>query len=238
MAIAFVQVANNLNTATGQTSLALTISTTKGNLLVALVREGLNSTDAFTVSDSGGNTWNQTSSGYATPTGSSGRTGMFYSKTTAANTSVTANFSTVGGVSNTTIIVIEFSGLVSNPADGSVNSTIVPGTTLTSGTLTTARPNDVLIYGVGVGGNQTTWTQGTGFTIPNNNNATGANGSNNRSAIQYKIVSALFNSTTSMTDNASFSMAGIFAGFSAFDLDEDYSIKQIIQPYDPVVTVF
>ena len=210
--ITFVQVANNLSTASGQTSISVNLATTAGHLLVAFVREGTNATDNFTISDSGGNTWAQTTSGYVSA-GSSHRAAMFYSFTTQADTSVTANFTTGGGVSPTTITVMEFSGPTAT--DGSANSFKYPASSLTSGTLTTTQSTDVLIYAVGSGGNQTLWTAGSGFAIPNNNVATGANGSNARSGMQYQIVAAPFNGTTSMSvGTGGGSMVGVFAGFS------------------------
>ncbi len=207
--IKFVQVANNLVT-TSQTSISVNIATTAGHLLVAFVREGSNNTDTFAISDTGGNAWTQTTSGYVSA-GSTHRAAMFYSFTTQADTSVTANF-TGGAVSPTTITVMEFSGATA--ADGSVNSSSSSASSLTSGTLTPTQSTDVLIYAVGAGGTQTSWTAGSNFAIPSNNVATGANGSNARSGMQYRILIAPFSGTTSMSDSTSgSSMVGVFGAF-------------------------
>jgi hypothetical protein len=209
--IAFVQVANNLSATAGQTSVSVNIATTAGHLLVAFVREGSNATDNFTISDSGANTWTQTTSGYVSA-GSSHRAAMFYSFTTHADASVTAHFTTVGGVSPTTITVMEFSGATA--ADGSVNTFSSSASTLASGTLTPTQSTDVLIYAVGAGGNQTSWTAGTGFAIPSNNVLPGANGSNARSGMEYRIITGPFSGTTSMSDSTSgSSMVGVFGAF-------------------------
>jgi hypothetical protein len=201
--IKFVQVANNLVT-TSQTSISVNIATTAGHLLVAFVREGSNATDNFTISDSGANTWTQTGSGYVSA-GSSHRAAMFYSFTTHADASVTAHFTTVGGVSPTTITVMEFSGATA--ADGSVNTFSPSASSLTSGTLTPTQSTDVLIYAVGAGTNQGSWTAGTGYAIP-------ANGSNARSGMQYRILTAPFSGTTSMSGTTTgSSMVGVFGAF-------------------------
>ena len=59
-------------------------------------------------------------------------------------------------------MVMEFSGVAASPADGSVNAVSIDNSQIsqTSGTLTTANANDVLVYGVGAGGNQTAKTAG------------------------------------------------------------------------------
>src|SRR5207249_2720196 len=96
---AFVQVRNNIDTSsTAFTSFSVNITTTAGNLLVAFVRESSNGTDNFTVTDSAGQTWTPTASGYKNESSTGPRTGMFYMANSAAVTSVTVNYSTPGGV--------------------------------------------------------------------------------------------------------------------------------------------
>src|SRR5258708_32026881 len=110
MALAFVQVQNNRNALTGQTSLTVSIPSSAGNLLIAYVRQSANNTDTMLVSDSAGNTWTQTASGYVSA--ASGRRGaMFFTPQNVGSvTSVTVTFSTSGGVANPSIVVIEISG--------------------------------------------------------------------------------------------------------------------------------
>ena len=82
------------------------------------------------------------------------------------------------------------------------------------GSLTTTNANDILVFATDTAGNETGWTAGAGYTIPNNNLAVGANGSNVRMAMQYKVVSSIQSSaTTSMTyPNAAWN-GNIFAAF-------------------------
>ena len=62
---AFVQVQNNIDVSGAAfTSFSVPITTNPGDLLVAFVRESSNGTDKFTVTDSAGQTWTQSASGY------------------------------------------------------------------------------------------------------------------------------------------------------------------------------
>src|SRR5207249_9037037 len=89
---------------------------------VAFVRESSNGTDNFTVTDSAGQTWTQTASGYKSESGTGPRIGMFYTANSTAVTSVTANFTTSGGVIKPGVMVMEISGAASSSVvDGSVN---------------------------------------------------------------------------------------------------------------------
>src|SRR5207245_9685409 len=135
---AFVQVQNNIDT-TGAafTTFSVPITTNPGDLLVAFVRESSNGTDNFTVTDSAGQIWIQTPSGYKNESNTGPRVGMFYMANSAAVSSVTVNYSTPGGVIKPGIMVMEISGAA--VADGSVNGgTAASTTTSTSGGLLTS----------------------------------------------------------------------------------------------------
>src|SRR5207248_1165616 len=137
---AFVQIQNNIDVSGAAfTSFSVNITTQAGNLLVAFCRESSNGTDNFTVTDSAGQTWTQTSSGYSNESGTGPRSGMFYVANPAAVTSVRVNYATAGGVIKPGIMVFEISGAASSlVADGSVNNgTAASTTTSTSGSLTT-----------------------------------------------------------------------------------------------------
>ncbi len=212
-----VQVQNNIDTTTtAYTSFSVPITTTAGDLLVAFARESSNGTDNFTITDSAGQTWTQTASGYKNESSSGPRIGMFYIADSAAVTRVTVNYTTSGGVIKPGIMVMEISGAATSAvADGSVNNgTASSTTTSTSGALTTTNASDILIFATDTSGNESGWTAGTGFTIPNNKVTTGASGSNVRMAMQYAITAgALTNTTTSMTyANANWN-GNIFAAF-------------------------
>src|SRR5205823_4192077 len=100
-------------------------------------------------------------------------------------------------------------------ADGSVNNgTAVSTTTSTSGSLTTSNGNDILIMATDTSGNETGWTAGAGYTIPNNSVTTGASGSNIRMAMQYQAVaSPQTNASATMTYANSNWNGNVFAAF-------------------------
>ena len=213
-----VQVQNNISTTgTAFTSFSVNIATQPGDLLVAFCRESSNGTDNFTVTDSAGQTWTQTSSGYRNESGSGPRSGMFYVANSAAVSRVTVNFSTAGGVVKPGIMVLEFSGAASSGvADGSVNNgTASSTTTSTSGRLTTTNANDILIFATDTSGNETSWAAGAGYTIPNNGMTVGASGSNLRMAMQYANVTSAQAYGSGMTYTPANWNGNIFAAFKA-----------------------
>ncbi|TAM82207.1 MAG: choice-of-anchor D domain-containing protein [Acidobacteria bacterium] len=214
---AFVQVQNNIDTSgTAFTSFSVNITTQSGDLLVAFCRESSNGTDNFTVTDSAGQVWALTSSGYVNESDTGPRTGMFYIANSAAVTSVTVRYSTAGGVIKPGIMVMELSGAsASGVADGSANhASLASATTATSGSLTTTNPSDVLIFAADASGNESSWIAGAGYVIPNNKVNIGANGSNIRMAMQYQAVTSIqTGTTTSMTYSSSNWNGSVLAGF-------------------------
>jgi methionine-rich copper-binding protein CopC len=213
-----VQVQNNVDPIATNfyTSFTLNISTTPGDLLVGFVRESSNGTDNFTITDSAGQTWTQTASGYSNETSTGPRSGMFYMANSAAVSSVTVNFTTSGGVIKPGIMVMEISGAaLTGVADGSVNNKSGASVTAsTSGPLSTTNASDILIFASEAAGNESGWTAGAGYAIPNNLLVTGASGSNIRMAMQFAVVSSTqAGVTTSMTyANANWN-SNIFAAF-------------------------
>ena len=204
--ISFIQ-AQNANQ-TGVSSLTVNIATAAGDAVICGVRDGDNSTDTWTMSDSAGQTdWQQVSSGYVSPN-TTNRADIRYITNSAALTWVRANFSSVITYP-ATMVCYEVNGITPVSAeDASVNS-IASGGGLVSGPLTTSNANDILVYMEGKGSNQTSWSAGSGYTIP-------ANASNPRMAIQFKIVSTVQSSTvTSITPSpdTNGSSAGVFAAF-------------------------
>src|SRR5437763_9002871 len=110
----------------------------------------------------------------------------------AAVTSVTVHYTTPGGVIKPSIMVMEISGAaLTGVEDASVNNK--------SGTLTTTNAGDILIFVTDTSGNETGWTAGAGYAIPNNLLKTGASGSNIRMAMQYKVVSTVQSNVTTST---------------------------------------
>ena len=194
----------------------MNITTQPGDLLLAFCREGSNATDYFTVTDSAGQKWTQTLSGYENESSTGPRSGMFYVANSAAVSSVTVNFTTAAGVTKPGIMVMEFSGAaLTGVADGSVkNKSGASVTAETSGPLTTSNANDILIFAGETSGNEASWTAGAGYTIPNNLLTTGASGSNVRMAMQFLIVtSTQSNRSTSMSYPTANWNGNIFAAF-------------------------
>src|SRR5437016_14554676 len=125
---------------------------------------------------------------------------MFFVANSVAVTSVTVHYTTSGGVIKPGIMVFEISGAASSSvADGSVNNGTASTTTSTSGSLTTTNANDILIFATDTSGNETGWTAGTGYAIPNNMVTTGASGSDVRMAMQYAVVSSVQTNTATST---------------------------------------
>jgi len=195
------------------TSTAVTITTTAGNLLVAIAYSDLSSSNTFTITDSAGQTWTNVPN---TPFGvGNGRMQMWYRPNSASVTSVTVTQS--GGTGTLPVVVYEINGAASstpfdaNASNAATSSNSATGTLLGSGTLSTNNANDILIYGVGENANTSGWTAGSGYTI-----ATGGSISSGRAAMQSQGVSATqSNGTTTMSwTTAGADRLGIFAAFA------------------------
>jgi hypothetical protein len=143
---------------------------------------------------------------------SSERCGIYYMPGSAAVSSVTARFTTVGGVVRPGIVVYEIAGAdASSPLDvGAVGSSLSQaGTAIASAALTTSHANDILLFAVDVSANQSSFTPGAGFAFPAGGSATNA-----RQAVAYQIVSSLqSNLTSSMRWPASAVAASQFVAF-------------------------
>lgn len=181
---AVVKAAQNINTGSGVTSVAATISTAAGNLLVALVRNGSNDTDTMSISDSAGQSW--TLAGYNS-FNTTERCAVWYKANSAAVTSVTVNFSTGGGITRGAIVVHEISGAhPTSPLDSLVATSFDDTATLTSlvsGAITTTQQKTLLLHTIDTGSDQT-------YT-PNAGYSTVANGQNARLSVATKQVSSI-----------------------------------------------
>src|SRR5207249_10763684 len=191
--------------------------------LVAFVRESSNGADKFTVTDSAGQTWALTASGYKNESGTGPRVGMFYLANSAALTSVTAHFTTSGGAIKPGIMVMEISGAAATAvADGSVNGgTAALTTASTSGGLLTSNASDLLIFATDASGNESGWTAGSGYAIPNNKLMIGASGSDIRMAMQYAVANSAQTYTTGLTYTNSNWNGNIFAAFKITSASAD-----------------
>ena len=210
-AITFVQAAQSLNSTSGS-SVSVTMSNNvAGDFLVVACREGLNQTATLSMTDTAGNTYTLVNSSGSGGSGNR-KSALFYAANinSAASNTISCNFAP--SVSGTVgIVALEFAGVAtSSPTDGNVTSSNSASlaTSLSSGNLTTTNANDLLIYEVNASVAETTYTAGTGYTIP-------TNGSNGRQAVQYQIVSATGTYSTSVTWNAGAYSDGVFAAFKA-----------------------
>ncbi len=219
MAISVVQAAQNSVNAVA--AVTVTISTSANNLLAIFTTQNINNTSTVTISDSAGQTWTQTTSGYASQSATS-RSAVWIKPSSKAVTSVTATWS--GGISaRVDAIVFEISGAAASSAeDSSVNNSQASGTTATSGSLTTTNANDILIFGVHISGGFTSPVAGSGYTIP-------TNGSSARAAMQYQIVSAPQSAvTTTLSWTGAFPNDNVFAAFKAAVTVEADDGEQIV----------
>lgn len=174
------------------TSLTITCSIAAGDAAIILAGEGSSQAATFTVSDSAGKTWTQTTGGYGNAGGSTAiRRGMFYMANSAALTSVTINYS--ASVTKSQGVILEFSGAAAasleDASAANVDSANLHVTTLTSGALTTTNAADVLIYGIQTDGLGGGFTAASGYTIP-------TNGQTILGMAQYKIVAGTQTGTT------------------------------------------
>lgn len=148
----------NSNTGSSKiTSLTATLSaTTSGSLIYVAVKEGYNTTDTFTVTDSSSQAYSNT--GYLNNMNE--RMNVFYFPNSTSITTITASFSTSGGISagsggSVGIVACEIKGIAtSNPYDAGTSATTSSNTaSITSGSLTTSYASDILLYTVFPSGN-------------------------------------------------------------------------------------
>ena len=207
--------AANHEVTSGATSM-VSISIAAGDLAVVWCSESINNTSVASISDSSGgkNVWTQTSSGYVSvsPTAHGA---MFYSSLAVPLTSVTCTWS--GGINGRVqTVVYDISGAASSGIeDSSVSSTNTNNVTdlfsnASGNTLTTTNANDILLFGIRVTANQTSFAPGTNYAIQ-----PGASGI--RSTMSYRIVSSTQSavSTDISYPTAAINGQGIYAAFKA-----------------------
>lgn len=205
-ALQVVQAVQNVKDGTSVSAPAMV--NTSGDSLKVACREGNDETSITGVTDTVGNTYTLVNKTSGTVGGN--RELAFYEALnikSSGNNVVSCNFAS-GLTLTETIVVMEVAGLnTSNDQDGSVTSALaVLGTTVTSGLLTTANANDILIYTVTIS-NDNTISCGAGYTIP-------TNGSNLRSAMCYQIVASTGTYSATSTWGTSSGANGIFAAFT------------------------
>ena len=122
-------------------SIGVTCATTAGNLLVAMIQASTDNTRTFSLSDTGGNTWIECVTCRHQTAGTNNTAELWYSLTTAADTSVTITES--GGSTAMISTIEEFSGISGRPLDkSSVGADDTSSTAMTSNaTATTSQTN-------------------------------------------------------------------------------------------------
>ncbi len=205
---------NYSNSSSKITSISTTLSaTTSGSLIYVAVKEGYNTTDTFTVTDSSSQVYSNV--GYLN--NSNERANVFYFPNSASITTVTASFTTTGGISGMGsggaigITACEIKGIVSSsPADGA-NSSLTSSSvaSIISGPLTISHSSDILIYTVFPSGNFTSvisHTVGSKVLVSN---------SSANTIVLYTLTPYMQNNVTSFVTWSS-SVNGACTWFTAF----------------------
>jgi len=197
--IAFVRAANNLIPGSVTSVSVANMVNNVSDMLVVACRESAQIT-ITSVTDTAGNSYTK----IATALSTGRESALFFAanvKASAGNT-ISCNFASSSG--RGAIVVEEFSGVVA--LDGFVTASNNSATTsLPSGNLTTANANDLLVYEVNVGADNT-FTAGPGYIIP-------AGGSNTRLGVQFTIVSSPGTYATSESWITAAPADGVFGAF-------------------------
>lgn len=176
-------------------TLDATITTSAGNLLIAIVEADTVAANGVTVSDNKGNTWSRAIS---TSLAATFDLEVWYTVITTGGSGHQITATDNGGGVDSILIVEEWSGNTTTPLDVSVGATGVTSTALNSGaSATTAQANE-LVIGAGVASGAVTLTPGSGYSNLNQANTTFST-----LAFESKTVSAVGTQTATMTSSAS-----------------------------------
>ena len=204
--ISFVGASQNL---VSGASASVAMANNAGDTIVVAVREGTGAGSGITqsmVTDTAGNTYTLVNTAsQATSRGS----GLFVATNVVASANNTITFN--WGTSTTLGIVAEEFANVGSVEASTTSTTVATGstnvTTIPSGSITTTNVGDVLIYAAEAGAGQTTWTAGSGYTIP-------ANGSNARQGVEYLVAGAPGTYSASISYNSSTTADGIYVALA------------------------
>ena len=164
-AISFVQknTADNSGAANTSLSVAFSLPTTPGDLIVVYVVPGTSQPGAIAVTDSVGNTYYPASSTFTTGQCSMAQEFFYAANIAGGPDAITATTTTQGGMA---LVILEYSGVAAiNPLDAQAGSsqTTCPWTNLpSSASITTTNANDLIVTGAVM---VSTWTAGTGYTL-------------------------------------------------------------------------
>jgi hypothetical protein len=164
---------------------------------------------SYSISDTGGNTWNLCAACEHRPSGITNTGELYWSLATVANTSITITIT--GGSSSVVASLEEFSGVPASPFDQSHGGSDDSGSTsLSSGaTGTTVQANEVAVGWLGVENLGTISGTGTGWTY----NAT----HNGSSSVSIRTGYKILNSTGTQTNTGTAGTSGMWtAGVATF----------------------
>ena len=186
------------------TSIRVTMTNNASDTIVVACREGTSGTgiSPSSVTDTAGNSYTliRTSS-----QGTARESGVFVATNVVASTN-TITFT--WGVSATlAIVALEFANAASVEASVTNSTGNTAVTTISSGSITTTNNGDLLILAADAASDETTWTAGSGYTIP-------VNGATPREAVEYFIAGAAGAYSTSISDNVSASLDSIYLALS------------------------
>jgi hypothetical protein len=144
-------------------SIASAINVTAGNLLVVGCRNGTTTNNPTSVTDTAGNTFTLITG--ANP-GAAGRLTVFYAKNVTGNASDIPRCNYSPSEAYQSVSVIQYSGASTTaPLDTSATGTNGAGTSVVSGTFTTATAKEVLVANCTAGALNIVFGSGAGYTV-------------------------------------------------------------------------
>ena len=202
----------------GASSVSVTMANNAGDALVVAVRMGNQGPAYFlpsSVSDTAGNTY-----ALVSPSGNNGGSNdrgsaMYMASNIVASAANTITFTTNGigyywgPLNGLAIVVEEFTNVAFLEADNNYGSGYSQKSSITSNPLTVTNTSDLLVFESDSQGGGSTWTAGSGYTIP-------ANGQNIYLGMEYQVAGAPGTYSASVTyDVGTGSMDGVYAAFAA-----------------------
>lgn len=196
MAFNRVQMMGGKNTTfASSVTLDSTITTTAGNLLIAVVEADVVTANGVTVTDNKGNTWSRAIS---TALAATFDLEVWYTVITTGGSGHQITATDNGGGVDSILIVEEWSGNKSIPYDVSAGATGVVSTALNSGASASTAQAKELVIGAGVASGAVTLTPGSGYS-----NLNQASTDFSTLAFESKLVSSIGTQSATMTSSLS-----------------------------------
>ena len=212
--ISFVRVAQGVTA--NNTNVSVTMANNAGDTLVVAIRMGNAGAQVIVpsnVRDTSGNTY--TLVNYANQGSGNDRGSAFLVATNVPAASAnTITFDTTGDpgywgpINGQAIVVEEFANVSRVETNGTATTGYTQTATISSGSLTTTNSGDLLVFETDSQGTGSSWTAGSGYTIP-------ANGQNLFQAMEYFVAGAGGAYSTSVTYNsAGGSLDGVYVALA------------------------